>query len=68
MKKTKKAPCENCGDMTNFGNATGDRAKIKWCAPCFKMRERYSIIPNNGGERVWREPKLYGTGRGGPIR
>ena len=45
-----KAVCANCGDLTNFGNAVGDRDKRGWCTPCYEFHRKNS--PNDKHKHV----------------
>jgi len=59
MTKKERPRCENCGDPTNFGNATGPRAKLKWCGPCYKQASRETLRKRGAGADMgpWMPPE-----------
>jgi hypothetical protein len=55
-----KDTCKNCGDPTNFGNATGPRAKLEWCAACYRTARAAAKSQPGSGPPIWvdgSEPK-----------
>lgn len=49
-----KDKCANCGNETNFGRAIGERAKLRWCADCYRYRQRNERTDSNG-KMWWRD-------------
>jgi len=59
-----KIVCANCGEPTNFGNATGPRKTKQWCQACWKMYDKYA--PRHapaGDDRLWLSRNPLGTRR-----
>jgi len=48
-----EARCKNCGDITHFGNATGDREHKGWCRPCYEYWKKHCKLVSHTGENVY---------------
>lgn len=60
-KQPPQAICKNCGEPTNFGNATADRIAKGWCTPCFKVWLRDAVKGDafSAGEYYYFPRELY---------